>query len=282
MSSGNDDQKSFWEKFGAQWVTHQTELDAVFAPVLAEMLNRADLKPGQRVLDIGCGTGTSSLCAAKIVGPAGHVLGVDIAAPMLDRARHVAQGVDNVHFLTADAAEYCFEPEGFDAVVSRFGVMFFSDPVAAFKNIRRAMKPGARLTMASWSTLDANPWFRVPMYAAKKRLGAPPPMDPDAPGPLAFRDIGRVTGILDAAGFSDVSAQALSLAFTPMGDAAAVARQASTIGPAARTMEHFEGTDADFEAISADVAEAFAAYDMAEGVRIPALINFFSASAPAR
>ncbi|MFK7745305.1 MAG: class I SAM-dependent methyltransferase [Roseobacter sp.] len=281
MSTSNADQKAFWETFADLWVTRQTDLDALFTPVLDALMDRAALQPGQTVLDIGCGTGTSALQAAKAVGPEGHVTGADISEPMLVRARATATGVPNLTFQTADVAEHPYAPGSFDHVISRFGVMFFADPTAAFSNIRKAMIPGATLTMACWSVLDQNPWFSVPMYAAKKQLGAPPRLDPDAPGPLAFRDIDRVSGILKDAGFAQVSGQAVQLHLTPLGDLGEVAAHAATIGPAARTFEFFEGTQDDFDVVAADVAEAFADYMTKDGARVPAEINFFTATAPA-
>jgi SAM-dependent methyltransferase len=280
MSTENDEQKTFWERFADVWVRQQDDLDRLMAPVLDGVLHRAELQAGQRVLDIGCGTGTSTLRAAHQVGGDGHVTGVDISEPMLARARDLAAGVANVEFSTADAADYPFAAHSMDAAISRFGVMFFVDPVRAFANIRTSLKPGARMTMAAWGPLDANPWFQVPMYAAKRRLGAPPAVDPDAPGPLAFRDPERVLKILHAAGFSQSDVDVEDLHLTPPGDLAEVAKHASSIGPAARTMEHFEGSEADLAAIAEDVAGTFAQFQTPDGVRVPARINFFTATAP--
>lgn len=280
MSQENDDQKVFWETFADRWVTQQDEIDALLEPVLAGVLERADLVKGQYVIDVGCGTGTSTLRTADIVGTSGHVLGIDISEPMLKRARETASPNAPVSFLTADAANYAFRSQKFDAVLSRFGVMFFADSVKAFANIRRALKPGARLSMACWSNLDVNPWFHVPMYAAKARLGAPPRVDPDAPGPMAFRNIDRVCGILGEAGYENINGEEVALQLTPPGDLIRVAGHAASVGPASRAMAHFEGTEADFEAIVAQVAEDFAVYDTPQGARVPAAINFFTATAP--
>ena len=280
MSTGNEDQKTFWEGFAALWVARQEELDALMAPVLEGVLGRAGLERDQRVLDIGCGTGTSSLLAARAVGAGGHVTGADISEPMLERARAVAGDLAHLSFETTDVAAHPFRAACFDQVISRFGVMFFADPDAAFSNILKSMRPGARLTMACWSHLDKNPWFHVPMYAAKDRLGAPPPVDPDAPGPLAFRNTDRVVRILEQAGFADINAEVENLLLTPVGDMVQVASHAASIGPAARAIEHFEATPQDVEAIAARVAEDFAAYATPQGVRVPAEINFFTASAP--
>ncbi len=279
MSRENDDQKAFWEAFATLWVTKQDELDRLMAPVLEGVLASAALAQGQRVLDIGCGTGTSTLQAAALVGAHGAVVGADISDPMLERARAQPTSHRNVDFRTADVADYPFQPASFDRVISRFGVMFFADPVAAFANIAQAMKPGARLSMACWSYLDRNPWFQVPMYAAKARLGAPPPVDPDAPGPLAFRDTARVLTILERAGFHEVAAAPVELMLTPPGDLRQVATHAASIGPAARAIEYFEATEADFAEIVEGVMKGFADYKSPQGVLVPAEINFYTAVA---
>ena len=280
MSTENDDQKAFWEGFAELWVTKQTDLDALMAPVLQGVLDRAALQPGDQVLDIGCGTGTSTINAAHAVAPDGHVLGADISAPMLKRAQQVAADVDNASFETTDVAHHAFEPGTFNQVISRFGVMFFVSPEAAFQNIIKAMRPGAQLTMACWSALDRNPWFQVPMYAAKRHLGAPPSVDPDAPGPLAFRDIGRVTKILEVAGFEAIEGNAEQILLTPLGSLADVASHAASIGPAARTVEYFEAGKDDFDVIARSVAEDFQGYMTPNGALVPAEINFFTARAP--
>lgn len=280
MSRENDDQKAFWEAFAELWVSKQSDLDALMEPVLDGVFSRAALQSGERVLDVGCGTGTSTLRAAQAVTAQGHVFGADISEPMLVRAREAARGVDHVTFQTTDVADHPFEAGSFDQVISRFGVMFFTDPVAAFANILKAMRPGAHLTMACWSELQANPWFQVPMYAAKERLGAPPSLDPDAPGPLAFRNIDRVVGILTAAGFDAIDANVEQLLLTPPGNLAEVGVHAASIGPAARTIEHFEAGRADFEAIARSIAQSFAGYVTPDGVKVPAEINFFTARAP--
>ncbi|WP_299961993.1 class I SAM-dependent methyltransferase [uncultured Roseobacter sp.] len=281
MTMDNSDQAEFWtEAGGAKWVAQQQALDTFMAPVLEAVLTRADLRPGQRVLDIGCGTGASSLRAAEAVGASGSVLGLDISPTMLARARMRGEGQPNLAFLQADAAEHRFEPGAFDALISRFGVMFFADPVTAFGNIRKALAPGAPLTFAAWGRIEANPWFTTAAQAAKARLGAPPAVDPDAPGPFAFRDPARISALLTKAGFTDVDIEVAALQLTPPGTPEEVARMATSIGPAARTLDHFGGDAADLEAIAAGIQQAFRAFETDEGVRVPAEINFTRARCP--
>ena len=159
------------------------------------------------MIDIGCGCGDTTLELARRVGAGGSVLGADISAPMLDVARRRAgeAGLAQASFVQADAQAHAFAAD-VDAVFSRFGVMFFADPAAAFANIRRALKPGGRLAFVCWRPLPENPWMTVPFAAAAPLLpAAPPPPDPFAPGPFAFADPVRVRGILVEAGFADIA-----------------------------------------------------------------------------
>ncbi len=281
LMSDNTDQQEFWSgPSGQSWVRLQAQLDGLMQPVLDGVLTRAGLQAGDRVLDIGCGTGASTVQAGQFVGLSGHVCGLDIAAPMLDHARSRAGDLPQVAFLLADAADHPFVPESYDRVISRFGVMFFADPVGAFRNIRAALCPGAAVTFAAWAAPDVNPWFTIPALAAKAQLGAPPPVDPDEPGPFAFRNPTRVRQTLTDAGFADIRVNVTSVALTPSGTRADAANLATFVGPATRAIRHFNGTDADREAIAHGVVERFAAYDTDEGLRIPATINYVTARNP--
>jgi SAM-dependent methyltransferase len=149
-----------------------------------------------------CGTGQTTLQLADAVGPTGRVVGVDVSSQLLTAARS-RNAEAHVSFVQADAQTQAFEPP-FDAIYSRFGVMFFADPVAAFANLRRALKPTGRIVFVCWRSIDQNPMMTVPMAAAAKYFPPPPPPDPDAPGPFAFADRGRIARILEAAGFGAV------------------------------------------------------------------------------
>ena len=271
----NTDQAAFWGgAAGDKWVAQQALLDQQMLPVLEGVLQRAGLTEGQQVLDVGCGTGQSTLAAARIVGPQGHVLGADISPPMLGLARKRGEGTAQMSLDCVDVAEHPFEAARFDAVVSRFGVMFFADPVAAFANIARAMKPGAQITFASWGQIERNPWFTLPARIAKEEIGAPPKTDPDAPGPFAFRDIAKVEGILRAAGLREVKGVAQNLRFTLPGGARDFAALSNRIGPAERTMTYFQS---DAETRQRLVARLTAAFGALPDEAVPAEINFFTA-----
>lgn len=278
MSQDNSDQAAFWTtSAGQKWVEQQEMLDAFMQPVLDGLFERAPLRLGDRVLDIGCGTGASTLQAADRVGVDGFVFGADISPTMLAHASARAEGASNVAFEVADAAAYRFDAQSFDHLISRFGVMFFAEPVAAFRNILTGLKPGAEVTFAAWGQIQQNPWFTIAAQAAKEALGAPPSVDPDAPGPFAFRDVARVTDILTKAGFTDVSADVAALHLAPPGLLPEVARMATSVGPAARTVDYFQGSAADADAIAVRVEKAFEAFQTDQGVRVPAEINFFKA-----
>jgi len=279
MTETNHDQAEYWGKSasGMKWLTFEEQIAASFAPVVDLLLERAALKPGQRVLDIGCGLGDVTLAAAQAVGPGGHVLGVHISAPFLERAGLRASGMGNVGFALADAQSEPFAPAERDAVLSRFGMMFFSDTVAAFANIARALKPGGRMTFAAWGPLAGNPWFYLPHRAATDRLGQMPKVDRNAPGPLAFHDIDRVTGLMAEAGLADIEAQAVDLNLTPPGGLEGAAALCTRLGPAARVLAHFNGSEADEAAIRDAVSAALEPYVEGGEVLMPATINLFQA-----
>lgn len=203
-TEANAAQIEYWNATtGQTWADLQERLDTQLEPLGEEAMRALAPKPGERILDVGCGSGQTTLSLAKAVEPGGSVLGVDISRPMLDVARRRSEG-GRPTFLEADAQTHSFEPKTFDAAFSRFGVMFFADPVAAFANIRAALKPGGRLTFVCWRRPDENPFMTLPMTAALTFLPPPPPTDPLAPGPFAFADPDRVRNILSQAGFEAI------------------------------------------------------------------------------
>ncbi len=200
-------QEEYWNgRAGETWVELQRLLDMELRPLGREAHAALAPEPGERVLDIGCGAGETSLDLAAAVAPGGAVLGVDISRTLLELAarRAAEQGVD-ARFETADAQVSDFGGERFDAVFSRFGVMFFSDPAAAFANIRRALESGGRIAFVCWRPPAENPLMTAPFKAAEPMLPPMPPSDPLAPGPFAFADPERVRRILGEAGFGEIA-----------------------------------------------------------------------------
>lgn len=280
MSHANSAQADYWSSgSGYQWIAQETFLDATLAAILGRLLERTDIRPKENLLDIGCGTGASTLAAAIKTGPTGHVTGLDIAEQLLNRARKRSDDarLRNTSFILADAQTHPFVPESFDAIISRFGLMFFDNPVAAFANMARGLKPNGRLVFAAWAPAAENPWFLIPRDAAIARLGKPAPADPFAPGPLAFQDVERVTKLMEQAGLRDVRAETEMVPMTPLVTAGEAAKAATRVGPAARIMKEFSGTEADAAAIESVVAEALSKFETGKGISVPATINFFSA-----
>lgn len=222
---------------GRRWTLLQEQIDALFAPLTEAAIDHAAPQAGEGVLDIGCGCGATVLDLAGRVGSGGRVLGVDVSKPMLDVAEQRTRDLRHVELVVADASTHSFGPD-FDLVFSRFGVMFFDDPVRAFANIRRALRPGGRLAFVAWRRLSDNSWFLAPFLAAKPHLPPQPPADPEAPGPFAFADPDRVRRVLEGAGFSDI---VLKRHDSPMrlagpGETAQAANFATKIGPVSRAM----------------------------------------------
>ena len=202
----NAQQIQFWNETGPKWVALQAAIDAQIRPLGLLAMDRAALRPGERALDVGCGCGETTVELARRVAPGGAVTGIDISAVMLERAhqRARAEGL-TVQAELADAQTHTFTLATVDVLFSRFGVMFFSDPSAAFANLRCALRPGGRLAFVCWQSLPDNPWMFVPLGAALQHLPPPPLPGPDAPGPFSFADPVRVRAILERAGFRDVA-----------------------------------------------------------------------------
>lgn len=237
--SDNTEQIEFWNgRAGESWTELQDEMDASLANVTRALFACAAVQPGERVLDVGCGTGETTLSAADAVGATGSAVGVDVSAPMLALAEKRAAGRTNVSFRRDDAASADLGGP-YDLVLSRFGVMFFADPVAAFRNLARVTRPGGRVVFACWQDMTRSDWLTRPMAVVKPLLEKPapfPPPDPDAPGPNAFARRERVEQILTGAGFTDVVMEPSEVA-VPLGRSVpdAVA-QMLRIGPVARSV----------------------------------------------
>jgi len=210
MTIKNATQIEFWNgETGQNWVSHDALMEAMLQPLGEAVMDSLSLKPGEHVLDIGCGCGHTSLSLADRVGAEGSVTGIDISAPMLAVASQLAAEHNTWHnsvqFLEADAQTHRFTPESYDAAFSRFGVMFFEDPVGAFTNIRASLRPSGRLAFCCWQPRAVNPFMTVPAMAALELMPAPPEIPPRTPGPFAFEEADYVAEILTKAGFEHVA-----------------------------------------------------------------------------
>lgn len=234
-AAANTDQIAYWnDVHGKTWTEMSDLLDQELVDLGLAAMAALNPQRGERIVDVGCGCGQTSLALADRVGPDGAVTGVDISHPMLEEARRRARaaGVGQAQFVEADAQTYAFAPASLDAAFSRFGVMFFADPPAAFANIRKALKPGGRLAFVCWRPLAENAWMLVPMTAALRHLPPPAPPQPGAPGPFAFADPERVRGILAKAGFADIAVEPLEMPLGGFGLEDAL-KMALRIGPLA-------------------------------------------------
>lgn len=202
------EQIQYWnETAGPKWVRHQQTLDAQIGPLGLAAMERLAPERGERVVDVGCGCGDTTLELARRVGPTGSVLGVDVSTPMVELARRrvAAAALPQASIELGDATTQRFDAGTRDALFSRFGVMFFVDPVAAFRNLHGALSPGGRLAFVCWQPIDRNPWTYLALQTAARFVTLPPRAGPEEPGPFSFADPDRVRRILSAAGFADVA-----------------------------------------------------------------------------
>jgi len=276
----NADQIAFWNGVaGKHWTERQSVQDVVLAPVTGKLIARADAQAGQRILDIGCGCGAIAIELARQVAPSGHVLGIDISVPMLERARQLTSRELPADYVLADATVYPFDPESFDLLVSRFGVMFFADPVLSFRNLRKSLRPKGRLVFACWREPRENGWMMTPLMAVYKHVPKLPQLGPEGPGPFAFADEARVKRILTEAGFTDVATEACPLTFdVAAGNGLEAAVQgALEIGPASRALE---GHPPDVVAAAIQsIREALTPFVKGQSVLLPGAIWLVTARA---
>jgi ubiquinone/menaquinone biosynthesis C-methylase UbiE len=262
-----EDQVAFWNGAGARnWPALQAKQDLLFAPITAALFARAQIKHGERVLDVGCGCGETTIEIARRVGATGKAIGLDVSEPLVREARRLAGEDTGVEFILADATTHAFAPASLDALISRFGVMFFGDPVAAFVNLRCALKPRARAVFVCWREVKQNEWVMVPLRAALRHLPRLPERGPEEPGPFSFGDEARLRRILDAAGFARLTLTPLDLPLDLAvgGGLESALHIAQTIGPASRTMEG--QPDSLRAAAIAEIRSALAPYQRGEAV----------------
>jgi SAM-dependent methyltransferase len=194
---------------GRHWVAEADRYDELNARAGEALMQAAALQSGERVLDVGCGNGATSLEAAERVRPGGSVVGLDVSAPMLALARERAAswGAANVEFVEGDAQVHPFQAGNFDVVVSRNGVMYFDDPSSAFAYLRRSLRPGGRLSFTAPQGLDRNEWIMAAGAAAAPILGPPQGVAPGQPGPMGLADPDRTRKILEGVGFTDLTVE---------------------------------------------------------------------------
>jgi SAM-dependent methyltransferase len=274
----NAQQAKYWnEVAGPKWVALSDSINGQIEPLGRVAIERAQIEVGHRVLDVGCGCGHSSIDLAERVGAQGRVEGLDLSEPMLAEARARSAGMDNLSFAAADVQSHALDRAGYDRIFSRFGVMFFADPQAAFANLRSALRPTGRMTFVCWQEIAKNPWMAVPGAAVAKHVEMPPSPEPHAPGPFAFADAERTQGILEAAGFERVEVESLKQPLTigrGLSDAQLVDFSLQ-MGPAGAAMR--EADEAQRSRLRASVAEAIEPYKAAGGLVMDSAAWVFSA-----
>lgn len=277
----NEEQRARWNGIdGEYWAHHQERMDRTLLPVTGPLLAFAAPRPGTTVIDVGCGCGGTTIELARAVGPSGRVIGVDLSAPMLGTARERLREFTNVSFLLGDAAELPLHDVGAELIVSRFGVMFFGDPAAAFRNLRSGLVPGGRLRFACWRPIKANPWLQIPLHAAYEHVPRLPKPDPEEPGPFSFADAVRVTRILTSAGFS-------APVFTPLdiemdlsagGTFEDAVFQSSDMGPTRRALAD---QPEEIRAAAVDsIRRVLKPYASSAGVKLPGAVWLVAADRP--
>ncbi len=279
-SGPNTEQITYWnEVSGPKWVTLGDTINGLIEGLGEAALNAAAASPGEAVIDVGCGCGQTSLALAGRVAPKGRVLGLDISAPMLADARRRADLTDavNLEFIQADAQTFAVEAGSADLLFSRFGIMFFQNPTAAFANLRTALRPDGRLSFICWQEMARNPWMLLPVRAVSAHIELPAPPEPGTPGPYAFADPTRVKGVLETAGYVDVSVEGFETQIDVMGQR--TPEQAveflMQMGPAARMLA--EASQDTRAAAAAAIQEALTPHIRPDGIRLGAATWIVSA-----
>jgi len=263
------------------WAHKHAVMDDFFQEITARLLAFAAPRPGEHAIDIGCGSGTTVLALGDAVGPAGQVLGVDVAATSVERAseRITAAGLAQSSVVQADATEFPFSPRSFDLGFSRFGVMFFADPAASFGHIRKALKPGGRLALAVFRTAAENVWASGPPVAIADLVPPSAPAGPEAPGQFSWADPMRVRRILAQAGFGDIGLEPLDIGmrFARRGEPEQAMVLSRVVGPVSRALAAAD--PALRPQIEARVTDWFAEREGPEGIVLPAALWLVSARA---
>lgn len=272
-AASNADMHSFWNsKGGHKWMRFQNEIEAGMGHLGERVMDVLQLRPNERVLDIGCGAGASTREIARRVAPDGYVQGIDISLILLEQAhlQNTSTEQGRLHFEYADAQNHPLDAMSFDAAFSRLGVMFFDDPAAAFANIRHALKPDGRLGFVCWQAMDRNAWVQLPLQLVKAHGLTPPAHDPGKPGAFAFSDADRIRFILSEAGFREPRIEHFDTTVRLGADLDEAVIFLMHIGPASAALEE-PGVDSKSRTRYAyDLYERLTPYLTDEGVKLDA------------
>lgn len=265
------EQAEYWDgEAGQKWADEHERLDNLLRPLGLAAIDRLAPAPGEAVIDVGCGAGPTALELGRRVTASGRVLGIDLSGPQLAVARELARaaGLDHVRFEHADVSTYDFGAARYQAAFSRFGIMFFADPVAGFSSVRAALDPGGRLTFVCWQGLELNEWVTIPLAATLPHVPPPTPAAPDAPGPFSLAEPARIRELLAAAGYRDISVEARAQALRIGADPDDAADWMTRMGPAARLLA--DAGDATRRAVRATLAAVLAERQDGDGIALRA------------
>ncbi len=275
----NSEMQKFWnEEGGEKWVENIDAVEAMILPMSNSLLEQTAAQSGEYVLDVGCGGGITSIKLAAQVGDTGKVLGVDVSEPIISIATDRGEGIANLEFQLGDVTSADLGEDRFDLITSRFGVMFFDDPVAAFSNMRRALKPTGRLVFICWQALERNPWMGEPAAATFEILPPPAdaaPRDPTAPGPFSLGDAEHLQKILQAAGYSQIDPLSVDIPIS-LGSLDNALKLMTKLGPTAEALQ--TATEEEKATVIVAVRKVLEKYDSGNGVSAPAATWIVKAS----
>jgi len=280
----NEEQQAYWDgEGGKRWARDDAIMARMLEPVTRDLLNHAAIAGSRRALDIGCGGGSQTLLLAERLGNGASVLGMDISGPMLEVAQGKIKtrddGLASVAFELSDASQHRFEPDSFDLLFSRFGVMFFDNPEAAFTNIRTGARDAAHLAFCCWQSVGDNPWVSLAMQAALQHVPPPEAPAPHAPGPFAFADSDRLKNILESAGFNSIDIQSYNseFIFSRADTLAQSVRDLAAIGPVSGLLAE-QGAEVR-ETVYAALEDVLAPYYQVGALSLPVAIWFVTGRA---
>ncbi len=278
MQTVAEQQRQYWNSpVGERWVSNQATLDGMFVPLTEALIEYAEIKPGEKILDVGCGAGTTTRILAAKAGADGRVFGVDISTALLSAAKAQA-GDGPLEFFEGDAGSAILPMENADLIISRFGVMFFADTARAFSHMRKVLNPGGRLCFVCWGPLQDNPWFQMPLDVIAERLGPIEPITPRAPGPLAFAQTDYVEEFLGRARFGNIEIKTRDMQLICRHGPSEIAGFLMEFGPGARVLATLDVDEETRQQLIVDLTERVTAFKEKEGVRIPASLHYVRAT----